>query len=153
MSRWRVPPNWSPRDWSEEFKAERIAAACEAEHDFDPTRGVPLAAFVRQRVLARVLRRYRQEWSYARRCCLQPESDGDNAASADRLSSADDSESLQRCLDRLQEPHRRLIHGLFWEGKTEDEVARLLALSQPAISRRKRRILDQLRRWMGLSEK
>ena len=63
---WRVPPNWSRRDWHEEMKAEAIAAAWEAEHDFDPTRGVPLPAFVHQRVLARALTRHRREWAYAR---------------------------------------------------------------------------------------
>ena len=41
ISSWRVPPNWSPRDWLEELSAELVAAASEAERDFDPTRGVP----------------------------------------------------------------------------------------------------------------
>ena len=43
---WPAPPNWSLRDWSEELNAEVIAASWEAERDFDPTRGVPLDAFV-----------------------------------------------------------------------------------------------------------
>ncbi len=48
---WRVPPNWSPKDWSQELRAEVIAATWEAECDFDPARGVPLEAFVQQRSL------------------------------------------------------------------------------------------------------
>jgi RNA polymerase sigma factor (sigma-70 family) len=135
------------------MEAEVIAAACEAEHDFDPTRGVPLPAFVHLRVLARALRRYRQEWSYARHCGLHSEGNSGCDATADRFSSAEDLESLRRCLAQLPELHRRLIVSLYWEEKTEVEVARLLSLSQPAISRRKRRILEQLRHWMGLSGK
>jgi RNA polymerase sigma-70 factor (ECF subfamily) len=150
---WRVPPNWSPRDWSKELSAEVIAAACEAEHDFDPTRGVPLAAFVRQRVLARALRRYRQEWSYARHCCLHLEGDGGIDATDGRFSSSEDLEQLRRSLDRLPERHRRLIDSLYWDEKTQVEAARVLSLSQQAISRRKRLILEQLRCWMGLTEK
>ena len=38
---WRVPPNWSPRDWCEELKAEASAATWEAERDFDPARRPP----------------------------------------------------------------------------------------------------------------
>jgi RNA polymerase sigma factor (sigma-70 family) len=150
---WRVPPNWSRRDWHEEMKAEANAAAWEAELDFDPTRGVPLRAFVHQRVLARALTRYRRECAYARRCGLHPETDHCEDVTAGGSSSVDVSESLQRCLDRLPEQNRRLIQCLYWEGKTEREVARLLTRSQPTISQRKRRILEQLRRGMDHSEK
>ncbi len=52
---WRVPPNWAPRDWHEEMEAEAVAAAWQAERDFDPARGVPLEAFVHQRILAQAL--------------------------------------------------------------------------------------------------
>jgi RNA polymerase sigma factor (sigma-70 family) len=150
---WRVPPNWSRRDWHEEMKAEAIAAAWEAEHDFDPTRGVPLPAFVHQRVLARALTRHRREWAYARRCALYPQTDRFEDVTAGEFSSVDVSESLQRCLDRLPEHHRRLIECLYREGKTEVEVARTLSRSQPTINLRKRRILEQLRRGMGHTEK
>jgi RNA polymerase sigma factor (sigma-70 family) len=150
---WRVPPNWSRRDWHEEMKAEAIAAAWEAELDFDPMRGVPLRAFVHQRVLARVLTRHRREWAYARRCGLRSETDHCEDVTAGGPSSVDVSESLQHCLDRLPEHHRRLIQCLYWEGKTEVEVARMLSRSQPTINLRKRRILERLRRGMGHSEK
>jgi RNA polymerase sigma factor (sigma-70 family) len=150
---WRVPPNWSRRDWHEEMKAEAIAAAWEAEHDFDPTRGVPLPAFVHQRVLARTLTRHRREWAYARRCALYSETDHCEDVAAGGLSSVDVSESLQRCLDRLPEHHRALIECLYREGKTEVEVARMLSRSQPTINLRKHRILERLRRGMGHSEK
>src|SRR5436305_3384640 len=116
---WRVPPNWSPRDWFEEMRAESIAAAWEAERDFDPTRGVPLPAFVHQRVLARVLALYRREWSYARRCGPLPQGDDRDDAIADGLSSLEASESLRAYLPRLSDHQRRLIKSLYWDEKSQ----------------------------------
>jgi RNA polymerase sigma factor (sigma-70 family) len=151
---WPAPPNWSPTDWSEELEAEMIAAIWEAERNFDPTRGVPLESFVQQRVWTRSLSRYRREWAYARRCGSHLEGGDDCDISIDERSSSNEiSESLRTCLQRLPEQHRHLIEGLFWKEMTEVEVAGMLCLTQSGISRRKRRVLDQLRRWMNRSEK
>jgi RNA polymerase sigma factor (sigma-70 family) len=154
IDRWPAPPNWSPRDWSEELQAEVVAAAWEAEQDFDPARGVPLSAFVQQRVLTRSLKRYRREWAYARRCRSHVEGSARHDLAIDeRFSSIDISESLRTVLRRLPAQQLRLIEGLFWEEKTEVEVASILCLTQSGISRRKRRALDQLRRWMDESNR
>jgi RNA polymerase sigma factor (sigma-70 family) len=150
---WRVPPNWSPRDWREELEAEAIAAAWEAEQAFDPTRGVPLPAFVHSRVLARALTRYRREWAYARRCKPQPENCDCIDTTSDGASALDVSESVRCCLARLPETQRWLIECLYWDGMTEVDVARLLSLSQQTINLRKRQIIERLRRGIGLSEK
>jgi RNA polymerase sigma factor (sigma-70 family) len=152
--KWRAPPNWSPKDWSEELGAEVIAATWEAQRDFDAARGVPLEAFVQQRVLARSLSRYRREWTYARHCGSQLEnSEACEVAIGDGFNSVEIRESLWTWLRRLPDPQRRLIECLFWDEQTEVEIARTLSLSQPAISKRKRRILAQLRRWMARLEK
>jgi RNA polymerase sigma factor (sigma-70 family) len=149
---WRVPPNWSLRDWHEEMNAEAAAAAWEAELDFDPTRGVPLEAFVHQRVMARAWTRYRREWVYARRCGSHPESSHCTDVIDSGVRWMEVLESLRECLRRLPEPERKLIESLFWEGMTEVEVARLLSLSQPAINQRKRLILERLGREMGWAD-
>jgi DNA-directed RNA polymerase specialized sigma24 family protein len=153
ISTWCVPPNWSPRDWREEMEAEAIAAAWEAERDFDPTRGVRLEAFVHHRVWARAWTRYRQEWTYALRCGRHLEGNHGNGATTDGFSIVEVFEFVRSFLRRLPEVDRILIESLFWDGKTEVEVARILSLSQQAISKRKRRILEQLLRGMGRSEK
>ena len=151
---WRAPPNWSLRDWFEELKAEGIAATWEAEQKLDPARGVPLDAFVQQRVWTRTLNRYRREWAYAPHCGSRLEGSNDGDVAIDEgFSSIEDSESLQTCLRRLPDPQRRLIEGIFWEEKTEVEVAGILCLTQSGISRRKQRILEQLRRWLGRTDK
>ncbi len=63
---WRVPPRWNRLDWWDEARAEAARAACAAALDYDPTLGVPRAAFLYQRILAGVWTRYRQEWAYGR---------------------------------------------------------------------------------------
>lgn len=153
IDRCSVPPNWSTREWIEEIRAEANAAALQAQRDFDPTRGVPLEAYVHLCVWAATRRRYRQEWTYVLRCTYQLAGVGCNALTAGQNSSADIADSLRGFLDRLPAIDRQLIVNLFWEEKTEVEVARMLGLSQQAISKRKRRILEQLRDWIGRSER
>ena len=109
---WRVPPNWSLRDWIEEMRAEAAAAAWLAKLDFDPTRGVPLTAFVHQRIWAHARARYRQEWAYALHCGAHPE-DSEREVADDGLSPAGAYESLRNCLERLPELHRGLLESLF----------------------------------------
>jgi RNA polymerase sigma factor (sigma-70 family) len=152
IDRWRVPPNWTRRDWHEEMKSEAAAAALEAERDFDPSRGVPLEAFVQERVWARAWGYYRREWTYARRCGLRLKGGDCDDETANGFSSFEVSESLHHSLDRLLEHQRELIVSLFWEEKTEVEIARMRTLSQQAISKQKQRILALLRYWIGQLE-
>jgi RNA polymerase sigma factor (sigma-70 family) len=146
--RWRVPPNWSQSDWLEELRAEAQAAAWEAERDFDPTRGVPLRAFVHHRILTRTLGRVRREWRFARHCWPRLRGDESTAPAVDGIDFAESSQHLRTCLNQLPDLERRLIVDLYWEEKTEIEIARMLSVTQPTICRRKQRILEQLRRWM-----
>src|SRR5712691_8467433 len=73
---WRVPPNWSAAQWSEEVVAVAQLAACEAESDFNSSHGVTFGSFVYYRVMARALTRYRQEWVYALHCFPTAPDDG-----------------------------------------------------------------------------
>jgi DNA-directed RNA polymerase specialized sigma subunit len=153
IDKWRVPPNWTRRDWHEEMKSEAAAAALEAELDFDPSRGVPLEAFVQERVWARAWGLYRREWTYARRCGLRLKGGDCDDVTANGFSHVEVSESLHHFLDRLPEHQHELIVMLFWEEKAEVEIAGMRSLSQQAISKQKRRILALLRYWMGELEK
>lgn len=140
-----MPPNYAPADWAEEMRAQGSAAACQALCDFDPERGVPLGAFVRQRVLAGARTRYRQEWAYALRVA---------ALDADpERAEADPEITLCCALARLPEPDRRLIEQLFWERSTEAEIGQALGISHQAVSKRKRAILRELRAWLEVSRK
>ncbi len=152
---WRVPPNWSPGDWFEELAAVGTAAAWQALCEFDPERGVPLASFGYCRVISRCLARYRKEWTYALH--LAPsDSCGTATTTLERtdLSTSSASEvggarcsndRLRGAIGALPSEKRRLIEQLFWEERTEAEVANATGINQSTINRRKKAILESLR--------
>jgi DNA-directed RNA polymerase specialized sigma24 family protein len=162
---WRVPPNWSALDWLEEARAISAAAACQAEIDFDSSQGVPIAAFIYQRVVATVFTRYRQEWAFARHCLPSRVpastlglSDGEDdevppcrecgaacpVPSLDQLLAC---EALGQALSRLSPMDRELLLRLFWYEHTESQIAGTLGISQPAVNKRKQAIFRQLHLW------
>ena len=145
---WRTPPRWCPRDWLEEIDAESIASACQAIRIFEPDRGPSLESFVYHRVLAGALSRYRKEWSHALRCIRSPslkvEAKGTDEVD-DQDAAAVEEKRIRRSMIDLPEKDRRLIECLFWEGRTEKDVAGGLGITQQAVNKRKRRILVQLR--------
>jgi hypothetical protein len=67
IRRWRVPANYSRNDWAEELAAVVACAAVVAQCEYDDSRGVPLDAFLYERVFAAALARYRQEWRFGYR--------------------------------------------------------------------------------------
>lgn len=144
IRRWGRPPHWSARDWIEESEAAGIAAAWRAAGDFDPSRGIPLEAFARRRVLAAVLTRLRQEWSYAAH--LRPSGPPAPVRRSEEDRPDPSSKLLFASLSRLAAPDRLLIEQLFWGGRSESAIARTLGISQQAVSKRKRAILAALRR-------
>jgi RNA polymerase sigma factor (sigma-70 family) len=147
IRRWRVPPRWSGREWLEEVEAEATVATLQAIRDFDPGRGVPWEAFLRQRIMHAALARYRCEWSYAIRRV--------SAGALDECELVEDGEFslqeiiaklLEEALGQLPRSDISLIEGIFWEGKTEAKLAEFLGISQQAVNKRKRMIFRTLRR-------
>jgi RNA polymerase sigma factor (sigma-70 family) len=142
VRRWRVPPNWSRQDWFEEAEALALAALCQAIQEFDPSRGVPQEAFFLQRVIARVYSRYRREWAFARRHGLPGvEFDRAGDSASQQFGSKLRSDRLHEALALLSVEDRQLLIRIYWEGLTQDEVARLDDVSQQTISKRLRRLL------------
>jgi DNA-directed RNA polymerase specialized sigma24 family protein len=153
---WRTPPNWSNREWFEEIKAHAIAASCRAMSEYDAGRGVPLEAFVYQRVIARVLTRHRQEWSYALRFVSHNASekdDIDSSSSRDRSDAVDLAQSenqgaiydeLKHAIASLSESNRWLTTQLFWNEQTEVDIAHALGICRRAVNKRKHTILQSL---------
>ena len=144
---WRVPPNWALPQWHEEIEGHALAAACDAQAAYDPARGVPFGAFVYQHVMARVLTRYRQEWSYARRCVCQVESKGDVCPDC-AAPGVPDHCDLDEAVASLSVAQRWLLEQLFWRERTESAVGSVLGLSQRAVSKRKQVVLATLRHWL-----
>ncbi len=146
---WRVPPRWSFRDWCDEARAQGEAAACGARRDFNPHRLVPLDAFLYSRVVEAVWTRHRQECSFGRR--TRPgEAIPDRPAPERPGPDADTLARLEAALGSLAELDRGLIRQLFWDGRREDDLAREWGVSRQAVSKRKQKILLELRRQVGM---
>lgn len=137
---WPVPPRWSAREWREEIRAEGAMAMLLAVQDYQPEHQVPLGVYVRMRIMARILTRYRQEWTYALRHAPVEQLD-DPAEDADSDRSVSQADELKWALEQLDATDRDLIERLYWRQETEAEVARGMGLSQQAISKRKRSII------------
>ena len=63
----------------------------------------------------------------------------------DVLILAEDIRRLYEALDELEVEERLLIDELFFQGVSEGELAKRLGISQQAVSKRKRKLLKQLR--------
>jgi len=143
---WRVPPRWNPDDWRDEARAEAALAACAAAREFDPTLGVPRAAFLYQRILAGVWTRYRQEWAYGRHL-RAPRPLDECPAAADSSSSTAEPDEVALLLGQLGARDRWLMRQLFWAETTETAAAAVLGISHQAVSQRKHHVLRDLRRF------
>ena len=146
---WRVPPNWSAHDWFGEMWIDAAAALWQAKCDYDASRGVPLTAFERLRVLATARTRYRQEWNYALHCPvgLDPENmdrQGKSPSVSRQIVSP-----VREVLTHIPEADQWLLRQLFWAENSEAVVARKLGVSQQAISKRKRVVLRKLFRLLS----
>jgi DNA-directed RNA polymerase specialized sigma subunit len=146
--RWRVPPNWSISDWRKEMRAEAACAAWQAVCDYDPSHGVPFGAFARQRVLTGTLTRYRQEWTYALRSAQEHNPNSSNSKLSDSTATEVFNDGLGSALTHLSKSNLWLIEQLFLRDRTEADVATQIGVTQPAISKRKRAIVTQLRRYI-----
>jgi RNA polymerase sigma factor (sigma-70 family) len=152
---WRGLPHWSRHDWMKEMRAESVAAAWQAVREYDPSRGIPFNAFAYQRVMTRVLKRYRQEWAYfVHYCCETKEESLDRPKGMTKnvIHSTEANESLYWALALLPDADVLLLEQLFWKGCTELEIAEASGISQSAVSQRKRAILARLRGWLDGGE-
>ena len=147
-SSWRTPPHWSRCDWLDEVRAILHSGAVCARLKYDEERGVPLRAHIYMRSVAAVWGRYRKEWSYYLHTV--PESGTRAEPIATSFAEANGEESLDhllgQALNQLSVEDQLLMHRLFWDNADQRRVAAKLQISQQCVSRRKTRVLRQLRR-------
>jgi RNA polymerase sigma factor (sigma-70 family) len=74
------------------------------------------------------------------------------AATDDTLTEVEDSVFLQEALSLLTPQQQKVIKTTVLEGRTEQEVARKLGMSQPAVHQMKARALKRLRKHFVLDE-
>jgi DNA-directed RNA polymerase specialized sigma24 family protein len=145
--RWRVPTNWCALDWSKELKVVALAAAWQAFLEYDAAQGVPLGGFIFVRVQSRTLTRYRQEWRYALRTSPADDEFLNSIGKADGADSPAGPvfDSLDLALNQLAEGERWILEQLFWQHRTETNIAQELCISQPAVNKRKKLAFHHLR--------
>jgi DNA-directed RNA polymerase specialized sigma subunit len=92
--------------------------------------------------------RYRQEWSYYLHTVAESNARAEPIATP--FVEANDKEDLDyfvgEALNQLSVEDQLLIHRLFWDNADQRRVAAKLQISQQCVSRRKTRVLRQLRR-------
>ena len=97
---------------------------------------------------ARESERYQRQVAYQRELSLERfQEEGVNAEyqAVRSLRGVEDIRRLYEALDELEAEERLLIDELFFRGVSEGELAKRLGISQQAVSKRKRKLLKQLR--------
>lgn len=59
-------------------------------------------------------------------------------------------EQLYQCIARLSETEQKLLQALFFEERTEREYAKTLGISQKAVNKRKKQVIEKLRSLMKI---
>lgn len=160
VRRWRTPPNWTDADWWEEMKGTALLAGWAALCSYNPHCGIPIKQFIKTRVRAALLQRYREEWRFAGRCCCYPSSQQDEesgeveAMPLEELAAISAEQAfwwkveVRDLLARLPPKEHYLAERFFIDGATEREVADELRISQPTVSRWKQKVLQKLRQML-----
>jgi RNA polymerase sigma factor (sigma-70 family) len=157
--KWRRPPHWDGNEWHKELDAIARAAAFEACCYFDEQQSITLETLVFWQVLTVLRDFHRREWAYFAFHCghLTKVSDEGEAGEGDESAEVCEevaTEGLEQewrrylifwALERLSERERQVMKRLYWDGRTEAEIAHELGISQQAVSKIKRKAIQKLR--------
>jgi RNA polymerase sigma factor (sigma-70 family) len=164
VSRWKTPPNWSEKDWRDEMRAVALLAGWAAICSHDPHRRIPVSQFVKGRIKAALLQRYREEWRFASRCCPCNQPSGEDVSEADEITVEEMADvsteamfwwrvEVRDLISRLEPKEHYLLERLFIDGLTEQEVANELGISQATVNRWKREVVEKLKRLVIKSDR
>lgn len=140
--RWQRPPQWDRCEWFDELEAEANLAMLTALSSYESSRGVPLAAFVYERVFHALCSLYRREWQHALHVysgnCLIEKGSSSQPCSVE-------AERLQEAIRSVPERECAVIYRTFFSGNTEREIAEELGVAAAVVHRLKKRALQLLR--------
>ncbi len=109
-----------------------------------------MAAHIYMRAVSAAWTRYRQEWSYFLHCAAECPVGAERVTAAfDYAGDREEDQILKRALNQLSVEDHQLIRRLFWDEADQRGVAATLHISQQSVSRRKARVLRQLRRLLN----
>lgn len=129
-----------------------VVALLEARERFDPTRGSPFAPFAKQRIRGAMLDSLRREGNHARRVSRSPSVVADNTLGQSALSDNPLNALLQQAeqpamaeaIAQLTQRQQMVLHLFFVEELNNREIAEVLKVSQPYVSKTRHRALDRL---------
>lgn len=140
-TRWQKPPHWDRSQWFDELEAEANLAMLTALSFYEPSHGVPLTAFVYERVFHALRSLHRREWQHA----LHVYSGNCVIEKGSFLEPCLETERLQEAIQSLPERERAIIEQTFFGGSTEREIAEELGVAAAVVHRLKKRALQHLR--------
>jgi len=157
VSRWKTPPNWSEKEWREEMKGVALLAGWVAFCSHKEHQKIPASQFVKCRIKAALLQRYREEWRFASRCCSCSHPSGEDVSETDEITVEEIADisaeavfwwkvEVRDLLSRLEPKEHYLLERLFIDSLTEQEVANELSISQSTVNRWKREVIEKLKR-------
>ena len=156
VSRWKTPPNWSEKEWQEEMKGVAFLAGWVAFYSYKSHQKIPTSQFVKGRIKAALLQRYREEWRFASLCQPFVQSSDDDVGEANEMPIEEIADvpaemvfwwrvEVRDLLARLGPKEHYLLERLFIDGLSEQEVARELGISQATVSRWKQEAIEKLK--------
>ena len=89
-----------------------------------------------------------REDSYERLLDMSVQFEGETPGIEEQVLKRMESEQLHRALSSLSDEERYLIQQIYFNDRTERDLAEELGCSQNAVNKRKQRILDKLRRFL-----
>ena len=142
VARWQKPPHWDRCEWFDELEAEANLAMFAALCSYESSHGVPLTAFVYERVFHALCSLYRREWQhalhvYSGNCLIEKGSFSEPCSL--------ETERLREAVQSLPERERAIIYQTFFGGNTEREIAEGLGVAASVVHRLKKRALQHLR--------
>jgi len=157
----RCQPQYAPRpyadDWREELYHEAIVAAWEAYQTYDPDQGASLYGWG-MRVIGQRLQAFCDSvWGASKRECEYPcDEETDEPMEFPDPNAFEAAEgrifvcAVQQALQSFAPQDAQVGAWYLLEGLNEQAIAARLGVSQPAVSKRLKRILAQLRRELGV---
>ena len=130
-----------------DVQQEAVRCLCELALQYEPDRGIPLAAYLKAKLGWRVAHYLRQEKKRAGHLPLDAvDVEAIPESVVDAPSPGIANPRIARALKRLSPRQRAVIAGIFWRERTERELARELHVSHQAVAALRRRAEASLRK-------
>ncbi|HEY3282485.1 MAG TPA: sigma-70 family RNA polymerase sigma factor [Armatimonadota bacterium] len=145
----------------QDLEGEIYCRFCELLRVYDPSRGVPLRAYIVRKLISSVYTYARSQWRRQRHE-VSLEGDGDQgplSSGVDPTAEWDDGlvkqellKALPSAIERLPHRQRQVVIWRFYESRSYEEIAEILGICQATVRSLMRHGLNNLRRQVALGK-